>query len=91
MRVRWTILAAEDLDRIAHRIKEDNPKAAFEVASTIYDGCAELATFPRRGRTGRIDSTRELVFPGLPFIVVYRIRNESVEILRIYHGAQDWP
>jgi plasmid stabilization system protein ParE len=36
-------------------------------------------------------STRELVFAGLPYIVVYRIQDQDLEILRIYHGAQDWP
>jgi len=38
-----------------------------------------------------IAGTRELVFPGLPYIVVYRIQDQDLEILRIYHGAQDWP
>jgi plasmid stabilization system protein ParE len=34
---------------------------------------------------------RELVFPPLPYIVVYRVTEEAVEITRIFHGAQDWP
>jgi toxin ParE1/3/4 len=40
---------------------------------------------------GGIEGTRELVFAGLPYIVVYRIQDQSLEILRIYHSAQDWP
>ena len=56
-----------------------------------YDGCGGLGSFPRRGRKGRIESTRELVFARLPYIVVYRIQDQDLEILRIYHGAQDWP
>ena len=47
--------------------------------------------FPNRGRTGRIAGTRELVFGPLPYIAVYRVTEDIVEILRIYHGAQDWP
>ena len=35
--------------------------------------------------------TRELVFSGLPYIDVYRIQHQVVELPRIYHGAQDWP
>jgi plasmid stabilization system protein ParE len=31
------------------------------------------------------------VFPGLPYIGVYRIQDQDLEIVRIYHGAQDWP
>jgi len=60
------------------------------VAQTLYDDAMSLETLPSRGRTGRIAGTLELVsFP--PFIIVYRIKSETVEILRIYHGAQDWP
>jgi plasmid stabilization system protein ParE len=34
---------------------------------------------------------RELIFPPLPYIVVYLITSDVVEISRIFHGAQDWP
>jgi len=91
MRLRWTTPAANDLYNIVRRIRQDNPDAAAKVAMTLYDGCSGLRDFPRRGRTGRIEGTRELVFPGLPYIVVYRIQDQVVEVVRIYHGAQDWP
>jgi toxin ParE1/3/4 len=91
MRLRWTTPAANDLYTIVERIQRDNPAAASEVAQAIYDGCEGLRRFPYRGRRGRIDGTRELVFPGLPYIVVYRVQGQLVEIARIYHGAQDWP
>jgi toxin ParE1/3/4 len=88
---RWTTPATQDLYNIVRRIQQDNPDAAAKVAKTLYDGCSGLGNFPRRGRTGRIEGTRELVFPGLPYVVVYRIQDQTLEILRIYHGAQDWP
>lgn len=91
MRLRWTTSAASDLYNIVQRIQQDNPSAASKVAATLYDGCAGLRDFPRSGRKGRVDGTRELVFYGLPYIVVYRIQDQFVELLRIYHGAQDWP
>jgi toxin ParE1/3/4 len=91
MRLRWTMPAANDLYKIVRHIQQDNPTAAAEVATTIYDGCGSLRNFPYRGRKGRIKGTRELVFPGLPYIVVYQIQHEILEIVRIYHGAQDWP
>jgi toxin ParE1/3/4 len=91
MRVRWTTPAANDLYRIVQRIQDDNPSAAAKVATTLYEKCVSLRDFPRRGRLGRIEGTRELVFPGLPYIAVYRIQDEVVEVVRIYHGSQDWP
>jgi toxin ParE1/3/4 len=91
MRLRWTTPAANDLYKIVRRIQKDNPKAATKVAKTLYDGCVSLTNLPRRGRQGRIPGTRELIFSGLPYIVVYKIQDEAVELIRIYHGAQDWP
>jgi len=89
MEVRWSTLAAHDLERIFHRIEKDNPTAARNAVQAIYDGCAELRTFPYRGRPGRMNGRRELVFA--PNIAVYQVKEHIVEISRIYHGAQDWP
>jgi toxin ParE1/3/4 len=50
-----------------------------------------LATFPERGRQGRIEGTRELVVAGTPFVVAYRIRSREMEVLAIVHGARRWP
>ena len=33
--------------------------------------------------------TREILFPPLPYIAVYRIGEEAIEVIRIYHGARD--
>ena len=83
--------AARDLYNITRRIRQDNLAAARQVAKTIYDGCASLAVFPNRSRKGRIEGTRELAFAGLPYIVVTQVKEQVVEIARIYHAAQDWP
>jgi addiction module RelE/StbE family toxin len=91
MEVRWSPEAAKDLERIFRRIQRDNPIAAREVVKTLYDGCSALRTFPNRGRVSRIRGRRELVFPSLPYIALYRVKEQVVEISRIYHGAQDWP
>jgi toxin ParE1/3/4 len=91
MRLRWTTPAAQDLYKIVLHIQQDSPAAAAKVAQSLYDGCDRLGAFPRQGRKGRIEGTRELVLARLPYIVVYRIQDQDLEILRIYHGAQDWP
>lgn len=92
MEVRWSLPAAEDLERICERIERDNPDAARRVARTIYDGCARLKEYPGLGRaSNRINGRRELVFSPLPYIVVYQVMEHAVEISRVFHGAQDWP
>ena len=88
MQVRWTTKAWADLDSISSRIAQDNPRAALDVGRTLYEGIMRLADFPNRGRGGRRLGTRELVFAPLPYIAVYRIKRDAVQVLRIWHGAQ---
>jgi hypothetical protein len=45
--------------------------AAKNTVLTLYRGIAGIRTFPNRGRSGRIEGTRELLFPSLPYIAVY--------------------
>ncbi len=89
MRLRWTAPAAQDLYGITEYIRRNNPAAARDVAKTIYDGCESLVTSPHRGRKGKQAGTRELVFSPLPYIAAYRVVEDVVEILHIWHGAQD--
>jgi len=92
MELRWSMPAAEDLERICDWIARDNPDAARRVAKTIYAGCARLKDFPYLGRQSlRMSGRRELYFPPLPYVAVYQVKASAVEISRIFHGAQDWP
>jgi len=92
MELRWSGPAAEDLERICAWIERENPEAARRVAKIIYDGCGQLKHFPKLGRaSSRMGGRHELVFPPLPYIAVYQIKEDVVEISRIFHGAQDWP
>jgi toxin ParE1/3/4 len=92
MRIRWTLPAAGALTQICDYIeKQGSGAAARRVALSIYEGVGFIAKFPNQGRSGRTPHTRELVITGLPYIVVCRLRGDDVEILRILHGAQQWP
>jgi toxin ParE1/3/4 len=92
MQIRWTPSAVGDLTQICDYIAQHNgADSARRVASTIYEGISPLARFPHLGRVGRKSGTRELPLPGLPYLVVYRVRSEAVEINRILHGVQKWP
>ncbi|HMJ60335.1 MAG TPA: type II toxin-antitoxin system RelE/ParE family toxin [Bryobacteraceae bacterium] len=70
---------------------EDNPEAAERTVKTLYGGIIALKRFPRLGRLGRESGSRELTFASLPYIAVYRVIGNVIEISRIWHGAQDWP
>jgi plasmid stabilization system protein ParE len=57
VKVRWSLPAAEDLERIFRRIEKDNPDTARKMVKTIYFGCAALKDFPNRGRVARHNPT----------------------------------
>ncbi len=67
------------------------PAAALRVARTIYTALAELPKFPYRGRIGLAPGTREIVFSPWPYIAVYEIIEEQLQVLRIRHLSQNWP
>jgi toxin ParE1/3/4 len=66
-------------------------ETANRIACRIYGAVQSLNTMPYRGRYGRIENTRELVIPRLPYRVVYRISEERLVVLNVVHGAQRWP
>lgn len=55
----------------------------------LYETIRSLRGWPHRDRIGREEGTRELLFPPLPYIAVYRVEEQSIEVLRIYHAAQE--
>ena len=91
MRVTWSQRARSDLVEIRSYIAEDDPGAAAVIASRIEGAANTLEDFPRRGRPGRLPGTRELVVPRTPYVVMYRLREDMVVILRVVHGSQQWP
>ena len=91
MRVRWLRTALANLEAEAQYIARDNPAAASHVVAAIVRSLERLADYPASGRPGRVAGTRELVVPGTPYIVPYRVRSETVEVLRVFHGARRWP
>ena len=91
MRVVWTNYAVQDREQIFDYIALDSPSAALAVDGALSKQLNLLKEFPEIGRSGRVEGTRELVVRGTPFIVAYQVRMDSVLILRILHGAQQWP
>ncbi|MGB2643593.1 MAG: type II toxin-antitoxin system RelE/ParE family toxin [Candidatus Acidiferrum sp.] len=91
MRVRWLRVALANLEAEAGYIAEDNPAAADRVVQRILRAVALLRKNPAIGRPGRVPGTRELIVPNTPYIVPYRVRADTLEILRVFHAARKWP
>lgn len=87
----WLRRAIADRDLQLDHIAQDNPRAAIEQGDRIAHQVGQLLLHPEMGRAGRKPSTRELVISRTPFIVIYRIKGQRIELLRVLHGAQQWP
>lgn len=91
MKLRWTEGAARQLEEIFDYIAQDNVEAARDTIRRIAGLVDQIALFPRAGRRGPRPGTLERVVAGLPYIVVYRIQGDVVEVLRVFHGARRQP
>ena len=87
--LRWQISAVSDLADIRDYIALTSPLAAQSVVERVLRSVDHLVAFPESGRIGQIPETREVVVPGLPYVVVYRYGEDRVDIVAVFHGAQD--
>ena len=91
LEIRWLKRALANLDAEAAFIARDNPAAAARVVDTIGRTVELPAQHPGVGRPGRVEGTRELAVADTPYLIPYRVRNNVVEILRVFHAARRWP
>jgi len=91
MNIQWLEDAVKDLQALRNYIAQDNPIAANRIAERIIESIKNLVDQPNIGRPGRVFGTRELVVRDTPYIIPYRVKNNIIEILRVFHGAMQWP
>jgi len=83
--------ALSDISSITKFIKKNNPPRAISFALELRDACrqlgnspsafAALSDYPESGIRRR---------PYGSYVILYRITDATVEILHIFHGAQDY-
>jgi len=91
MRVRWLRKALHNLDEEAAYIATDDAAAAQLVVARIVESVPQLAHQPGLGRPGRVPGTRELIVQKTRYIVPYRVRGDTVQILRVFHTSRRPP
>jgi toxin ParE1/3/4 len=89
VKVRWLASALGSLRLACRYIEQDNPAAARSVADRIERAVARLSQHPLSGRQGTVAGTREIVVPGCPYLVVYRVTESEVQILRVFHSKRE--
>jgi toxin ParE1/3/4 len=91
-RIVWTQSAVEELTSALEYIERNSPLAAGRIADEVAEACQQLSRFPQSGRRlpeRPAEGVRELILR--PYRLIYRIRDEDVEILSFYHGARQLP
>lgn len=91
MKLVWLPRAVADLQHARAWIAEHDPQAARAVAQKFRTIVARLEAHPGMGRPTEIDDIRKVSVPGLPYLIPYRVRDGHIEILRVFHTAQDQP
>lgn len=86
---RLTEQAEADLADLWAYIAANNPDAADRLVDAVLEGSRMHVRFPNMGQD------REELRPGLrcfvvsPYVVFYRPVADTIEVLRILHGARD--
>lgn len=91
LKLSWTPPALADLAVAREYLGKERPSSVAAVAERLERALKALGDHPEIGRAGRVSGTKELVVPGTPFLIAYRIRRQRIEILAFLHGARRWP
>ena len=83
--------AEVDLDDLWSRIAADNPAEADRLVDAILEASRRHVRFPGMGQ--RRDELRPGVrcFVVSPYVVFDRALDETIEVVRVLHGARDIP
>lgn len=94
-KIKYTPAAVDDMDEIFSFLSKDNVSAAGIMLDRLSSSISGLADFPHKGSI-LSDDEYSLIGRGYRFIVVnpylvfYRIINDTVIIHRILHGRRDY-
>ena len=89
MRLRWTAAAAADLENINSYLSANHPSYRAATIRRLHAAAVSLTSHPLKGKLGTVQGTRELFLGPLPYVIVYRVKDEFIELLRFYHSAQN--
>jgi len=88
--VNWTLEAQGWLEDIFEHIAEDNPRAAANVVSGIYERSQVLIDHPEIGYRYQSSSRRVRILLYGHYRIAYVVKGSGdIDILGVFHGALD--
>jgi toxin ParE1/3/4 len=88
VKIEWSEPAVKQLENALAYIREHNAVAALHMYERIHARTEQLLVFPALGKPGLEPGTLDLVIPASPYILVYRIAGDVIQIGAIWHGRQ---
>ncbi len=75
--------AKRDMDEAFAFIELDDPASAKKVAQLLVKSIHLSMANPLTGRPSSFKALREWSVPGLPYVIPYRVKGQTVQIIRI--------
>lgn len=91
MEIKWLRKAIAKLETEFQYIAEEDPQAAVRFVNEVWRLTQLLKEQPAMGREGRVPETRELILHNYPYIIPYRVRSNTIQILRAFHTHRKLP
>ena len=91
MKLKYTGLAKTDLKNIASWIAEESPVRARSFTSELRSACKSALDYPESNQSVSVSDNqivRRKVYGN--YLIFYRVVGQTVEILRVLHGAQNY-
>ena len=88
--ISWSDEAIADLEAIDDYWASHSEARAEQVIERIERAAAFLATMPHAGPALDRSVARQWRVMQTVYILIYRIIDDRIDVLRVHHGREDW-
>lgn len=91
--IEWTESSWKDLDGVTDYLRGEGVpfEDVEEYIKRIFKAPEHLSTLPGAGKPGKMPNTREWLVMDTPYALIYRVKGNTVQILRVMHGSRQFP
>lgn len=87
MRVRWRAPILKDVLAMRAVMARKDEDASKRAVKWVKEIATLLATMPASARRGLENRKQLLAIPGAPYILVYRIQDKTVDMMKLYYST----
>lgn len=83
MEIKWPRKAIANLEAEFQYIAEEDPQAVERFVNEVWR-LTQLLKEPPMDREGRVPETRKLILHNYPYIIPYRVRNNTIQVYECF-------